>query len=1196
MPRRPADKDKGDKDKSTEKDNTDSNKDMPHLTKEQEISVVESNDKESTEASGSSVTQENLSEIGKKSGSVSSQKKEFSQKVYANVMKKLGLEKDTGSLGKIPKKKRQEKQSSKRKPSPLVDLHPHKKSKYHAVSSSEEEDDTEDEDDIDWGTSSEDECSQSEDSSEESEEECEKRCKKSSNASQIKSSEKKVDLSLKSQTDLKTAAGEGGGDPDPNNGAYAIFEEKLPKSNEGTAAPLPSSLSRLINAMWDKALLNTKSLDIDKLFDQYPRPENLDKVIMTDLNPEVQRSIYKKGRSKDIVIRSLQKPTIKVTYIIAYVLDQLVVLEDENTRLKIIDLLLDAVNMLGYLNAKIGNIRRGMIRPQLDFTYQVICDRPQPSHQWLFGDDLVRQLEDAVKAARVTRRIHKKKPHRFGRKKYHGYSKKPFLGEGFYTFVDDFHVDSTYDEINSTKNQLVNDLDMIKVSRLVDQEINTLLCSVHHDKIVTSHNQDIRSLDVNLTGNIDHNMTQQKCIITICRQEEQEGLAPKEKGQRQEQQLDDLASHSTQVGEYNNFWLQTKFKAGSLADHISFWYTMTSDKTILDLVKGVKLEFDDIPSQGKLPPEIRFGKQEQKFLDNKIEELLHSGVVEYCDHEDQEFISRIFLRPKKEGGSYRLILDLSDLNESITYRHFKMDSLDSALNLIKPGSYMASLDVQDSFFSIKVHPQSRKYLKFYHHDQLMCFTCMPQGLGCSPRIFTKLMKIPLSFVRQKYNYLSSPYVDDVFLAGDTKKEAQANVNVTGDVLQKSGYTLNLPKSQTDPGQTIDHVGFFISSVSMTVRLVDRKIVSIKNLIGQVMKSKSLKIRKFAKLIGTLVATLPANRYGPLFTKPLEISKSLALKNNGHDYDQKMVLLESDKECLDWWLHNLDTMYKPIITPDPQYTIFTDSSLEGWGFHDPQTGAKNGGKWPLSEQGLHINVLELKSIYISIQSCCKHLRNSHLRVMSDSSTAVHCVNNQGSTKSPECHQVAREIWFWCMERDLWISTAHIAGVLNISADEASRKFNDDIEWQLNDTIFDRIHSELGPCDIDLFASTYNHKLPVYCSWKPDPNCNYVDAFSITWKQFHKPYIFAPFSLVGKVMQKIIAENLQHALLVVPVWNTQHWFPLVSRQRISHQIDIPVRTDTLIMHAKKKQHPLVGKLTLRAILVSGQPIRRKDMQVQ
>ena len=44
---------------------------------------------------------------------------------------------------------------------------------------------------------------------------------------------------------------------------------------------------------------------------------------------------------------------------------------------------------------------------------------------------------------------------------------------------------------------------------------------------------------------------------------------------------------------------------------------------------------------------------------------------------------------------------------------------------------------------------------------------------------------------------------------------------------------------------------------------------------------------------------------------------------------------------------------------------------------------------------------------------------------------------GGTHSLLCNQVASQIWHWSIERNIWLSATHIAGVENVVADKASR---------------------------------------------------------------------------------------------------------------------------------------------------------------
>ena len=62
--------------------------------------------------------------------------------------------------------------------------------------------------------------------------------------------------------------------------------------------------------------------------------------------------------------------------------------------------------------------------------------------------------------------------------------------------------------------------------------------------------------------------------------------------------------------------------------------------------------------------------------------------------------------------------------------------------------------------------------------------------------------------------------------------------------------------------------------------------------------------------------------------------------------------------------------------------------------------------------MHINVLELKAAFIGIRTYCHNRSYKHIRVMSDSSTAIVYINNKGGIKSKKCNEIAKEIWLWC----------------------------------------------------------------------------------------------------------------------------------------------------------------------------------------
>ena len=160
-------------------------------------------------------------------------------------------------------------------------------------------------------------------------------------------------------------------------------------------------------------------------------------------------------------------------------------------------------------------------------------------------------------------------------------------------------------------------------------------------------------------------------------------------------------------------------QAGRLKFHLKEWEEITSNKFILDIVQGYVIEFTSVPIQSSQTKQPKLEKHGEIALNALLEELLQKRVLEKCAHEAGEFISSVILRPKK-NGKYRMILNLKNLNKFNSHIHFKMDTLQSCINLITRNCFVASLDLADAYYSVSISPDSQKYLKFntnlrYHH-------------------------------------------------------------------------------------------------------------------------------------------------------------------------------------------------------------------------------------------------------------------------------------------------------------------------------------------------------------------------------------------------------------------------------------------------------------------------------------------------
>ena len=96
-----------------------------------------------------------------------------------------------------------------------------------------------------------------------------------------------------------------------------------------------------------------------------------------------------------------------------------------------------------------------------------------------------------------------------------------------------------------------------------------------------------------------------------------------------------------------------------------------------------------------------FSKTENKATDEEVTNLLKKEVITKSCPETGQVVSPIFVREKKDG-SHRMSLNLKSLNENIKNKKFKMETVQTALQLIIQNSYFASIDLWDAYYSTEI--------------------------------------------------------------------------------------------------------------------------------------------------------------------------------------------------------------------------------------------------------------------------------------------------------------------------------------------------------------------------------------------------------------------------------------------------------------------------------------------------------------
>ena len=624
------------------------------------------------------------------------------------------------------------------------------------------------------------------------------------------------------------------------------------------------------------------------------------------------------------------------------------------------------------------------------------------------------------------------------------------------------------------------------------------------------------------------------------------------------------------------------------------WQRITTDQFILQTIQGYRLEFFAVPQQVVALVTVVKGLTQQNVMQEEIEKLLLKGAIQLVSPSNGQFVSRLFLVPKKTGD-LRPVINLRPLNKFIIHKHFKMENLQNVTQLVHKGDYMVTIDLKDAYFSIPIHQSHRKFLRFSWRNQLFQFAALPFGLTSAPRVFTKVLKPVIASMRQR-GIRCLIYIDDPIIVASSKMECNEQATFAVQLLTDLGFNVNMEKSNLVPKTRVEFLGFVLDSIRMELFLPEKKKENILQRIRNLLMSRQILVRQVSSMVGLMQSAKWAVMPAVIYYRFLQQDLNSALEETGRDYDSLIMLSQEARQELKMWLTNLEMWHgRAMVMSRPSLIIQTDASLLGWGAVCLNTGKEANGLWAKEETMLHINVLELMTAWFAIQTLVNVTTGAHVRFQMDNTTAVSYINKQGGTKSCQMVIIAKKIWDWAIKHQVQVSAEHLPGKQNVTADKLSRELNDNLEWSLDREVFCKLIRKAGfRPQVDLFATRLNAQVQKFVSWKPDPQAWKVDAFAITWTGI-KAYVFPPFCLISRLLQKVHIEKMSEMLLIAPVWKTQPWFPTLLSMLVRRPILLPQNRDLLQLQHSREEHPL-QTMRLAGWLLSANTCQIKEIQMK
>ena len=239
----------------------------------------------------------------------------------------------------------------------------------------------------------------------------------------------------------------------------------------------------------------------------------------------------------------------------------------------------------------------------------------------------------------------------------------------------------------------------------------------------------------------------------------------------------------------------------NIIGYLSQWPQVFTEK--LGRVNLVKHRIDTGDSNPIALPLHRINPQRMEVLSKETDSLLEKGII---SHSRSPWAAPALLVPKTDG-SWRFVVDFSQLNKQTTKDSYPLPRIDDALESLSHNRIFTTMDCTSGFWQIETHPDDKHKSAFLTHDGLYEFNVMPMGLKNSPATFQRMMDTVLSGLQWRF---ALAYMDDVLVYSPDITTHFSHLTQVLNRLQEAGLTIK-PKKTHAFAPSLKYLGFLIDA-------------------------------------------------------------------------------------------------------------------------------------------------------------------------------------------------------------------------------------------------------------------------------------------------------------------------------------------------------------------------------------------------
>ena len=437
------------------------------------------------------------------------------------------------------------------------------------------------------------------------------------------------------------------------------------------------------------------------------------------------------------------------------------------------------------------------------------------------------------------------------------------------------------------------------------------------------------------------------------------------------------------------------------------------------------------------------GKQHRNAVEKQIKAEVQNKRYQIVSQKPK-LVSALGAILKTPGNSaIRIIHDASrpdntSLNAHAWHNSFSYQRIQDAVDLIKPGYFLAKLDLASAYRSVKVNPSNyvTTGLKWtFSGDDVptyMVDTRLPFGAKRSCEIFNDLGQAVRGMMRDRGYPSIVNYLDDYIIIGDSYSACQTMLATLMRLLRTLGFAINYNKVE-GPVQRLTFLGILLDTVAMSMELPEKKLTELKELLQKANMSKKLTKQQLQSLAGKLNWASQCVQGGRTFMRRI-LDAIPHLRAPWH----RVRVTKALRQDIVWWLHFMQPFngLTPMVDNRPVSPIWTDACpvaagcvYNGMFLYTPFN------TWENAEH-LHINHKETLALEPAVSHWAPHWSNRRVVLYSDNQAAVGIIN-KGTCRDPVVMAALRRISMLSARYNFRIQAKYYPGSENIVADAVSR---------------------------------------------------------------------------------------------------------------------------------------------------------------